>query len=342
VVRRDAGIRSPADLKGKSVGLGSKYSGDYAASLFLLDHFGLDASSIQAEHLSYQAAKQRFSEGTLDAAFITIGTQAPILPELFATGECDLLEIPYAEALTVKYGLISTFRIPKGLYRCQEPVEPADDVLTVAAGAELLTRRGVHSGLVNRVTRLALNEDFVKENGLNELFAGGQQFAREKPGFPIHPGAQRFYAPQLDVSEFEGWEALYSLIVSMVIAAFVGLRWLHNKRARRKEHRLDGYIRSLLLIERRQRALDADEEGKDVERLQGLLDEVSSLRQEALSEFTAYELKEDRAADCFISMCHALSNKINAKLSRQRFDRCIKSLSRALDEFSARQAGETG
>jgi TRAP transporter TAXI family solute receptor len=115
VVRRDAGIRTPTDLKGKSVSLGSKFSGDYAASLFLLDHFGLDASSIQAEHLSYQAAKQRFSEGKLDAAFITIGTQAPILPELFATGECDLLEIPYAEALTVKYGLISTFGIPKGL-----------------------------------------------------------------------------------------------------------------------------------------------------------------------------------------------------------------------------------
>ena len=128
----------------------------------------------------------------------------------------------------------------------------------------------------------------------------------------------------------------------MVIAAFVGLRWLQNKRAKRKEHRLDGYIRSLLLIERRQLALDADEEGKDVEKLQGLLDEVSSLRQEALSEFTAHELKEDRAADCFISMCHALSNKINAKLSRQRLDRCMKSLSRALSQFSARQAGEKG
>jgi hypothetical protein len=47
-----------------------------------------------------------------------------------------------------------------------------------------------------------------------------------------------------------------------------------------------------------------------------MLDQVTELRQEALSEFTAHELNEDRAVDCFIEMCHALSDKINAKLTR--------------------------
>ena len=37
---------------------------------------------------------------------------------------------------------------------------------------------------------------------------------------------------------------------------------------------------------------------------------------EVLKEFTAHELNEDRAVECFLQMCHALSDKINAKLTR--------------------------
>ena len=46
--------------------------------------------------------------------------------------------------------------------------------------------------------------------------------------------------------------------------------------------------------------------------------------------FSAHELREDSAADCFIGMCHALSNKVNAKLSRQRMDRRFDTLTAAL------------
>ena len=77
---------------------------------------------------------------------------------------------------------------------------------------------------------------------------------------------------------------------------------------------------SLEDIETRQVTLDSDCERDDVEALQKMLDEVTFLRQEALRDFSAHELKEDRAADCFLEMCHALSNKIDAKLLRQRLD----------------------
>jgi hypothetical protein len=57
---------------------------------------------------------------------------------------------------------------------------------------------------------------------------------------------------------------------------------------------------------------------------------VTFLRQEALSVFSVYELNEDRGTDCFIVMCHALSNKINAKLSRQRIDKGFDELAKAI------------
>ncbi|MFG0333572.1 MAG: hypothetical protein ACF8TS_09445, partial [Maioricimonas sp. JB049] len=37
-------------------------------------------------------------------------------------------------------------------------------------------------------------------------------------------------------------------------------------------------------------------------------------------------LNEDRAIDCFLEMCHALSDKINAKLTRQRFGQGLRHL----------------
>ena len=106
----------------------------------------------------------------------------------------------------------------------------------------------------------------------------------------------------------------------MVIAAVFGLRWLIRRRIRRKEHKLDRFIQSLFDIEQRQAPLDRVPKPVHIEDLQKLLAEVTALRQEALREFTAHELSEDRGTDCFLEMCHALSNKINAKLSRQRQD----------------------
>ena len=73
IVRRDAGIKDPADLIGKTVDLGLKQSGDYAMSLLLLDHFGLDRNAIDLTRGTYLNIKQAFVNGTLDAAFINIG-----------------------------------------------------------------------------------------------------------------------------------------------------------------------------------------------------------------------------------------------------------------------------
>ncbi len=41
---------------------------------------------------------------------------------------------------------------------------------------------------------------------------------------------------------------------------------------------------------------------------------------------SAHELTEDRAGDSFVSMCHALSHKINAKISRQRLDKRVDEM----------------
>jgi len=49
-------------------------------------------------------------------------------------------------------------------------------------------------------------------------------------------------------------------------------------------------------------------------------------------------MNEDPSVACFVQMCHALSDKINAKLTRQRTDRQM----RLFMELSSKQSTNTG
>ena len=77
--------------------------------------------------------------------------------------------------------------------------------------------------------------------------------------------------------------------------------------------------------------MDGDPATDDADELRSLLDEVTELRQEALAEFTTHDINEDRGPECFMQMCHALSTKINAKLSRERIDARLDALAKAIE-----------
>ena len=188
IVRRGAGIQQPSDLIGKRLQVGYEKSGDYAMCRVLLDHLGIKEEDLQLERLSYQELQQKFAAKKIDAACITLGVQAPIFAELFETGHCHLLSIPYTDALMVKNISLSKYTIPQGLYRSQAPVEPDEDVETVAQGAQLLCRAELPASLVTEVTRIVMSERFQISNQLGELHSQGAEFAELKPEFSIHPG----------------------------------------------------------------------------------------------------------------------------------------------------------
>lgn len=330
-VRRGSGIASPGDLMGRKVSLGEKTSGDYAMSRLLLKHFGLKETDVDAQYLSFVDIRKQFAAGELDAAFMTLGTHAETLTELAEAGTCDLLAIPYAEAITRKLILPSLYTIPAGMYDSYPSPFPPNDVKSISIGSNLLTNNGVDARLVEAVMGIFLSEEFLLRNHLGDLADGGKAFAMRKPEFAMHPGATAYYDPELKPllpTDFvEATEGIRSFLVSSLIAVFLIYRWYASAARRRKEHWLDQCIKSLLEIERRQVDLDQKSGTDDCTRLQKLLDEVTDLRQGALRKVSAHDLSDDRAADCFLEMCHALSDKINAKITRQRLERKFEELS---------------
>lgn len=320
IVRQGAGIRSPADLRGKSVRLGVPGSGDYAMSLMLLEHFGLDTQSIHPKYLEYPEVKKAFLDRTIDAALITFSVHTTLFPELFQTGKVALLSIPNAEAFATRHVYMSPYRIPAGLYSSHPPIAPETDIRTVAINVELLARANTNPGLVEEVTKIVLSEEFQKENQLHELFVRGREFARERAEFAIHKGALRVYEtnPLLDPDVIDIGVKGLSFTLSFIIAMISGIQWMKHRRAQKKAYKLDEFMRSLLDIERRQILLMADPTCNSYQHLEKLLEEVTRLRHQALRKFTARELNEDRAVDSFLEICHGISNEIHGRLLRAR------------------------
>ena len=331
IVRTDKPISSINELGGRRVALGEKESGDYAMSVSMLDQFGMDENSIKAHYTKFNQTKENLKSDKVDAALITVGSRAPILQEIFDDGACRLLSISNADAVTHRDVVLSKYQIPQGMYA----YAPRETVETLSLNAQLITHADMSRSLAERVTGIVVNQEFARRNQLRELFVEGTDFAQRKPEFAIHPGAQSAFnpgiRPLLNPDFVEATEGMRSFVVSVLIAVYLLVRWWRDRREKANEHRLDRYIRDLLDIEERQLAMDGpDAKLEDINGLQDMLDEVTQLRKSALQDFSAHELNDDRAADCFLEMCHALSDKINAKLSRLRIDKQFHELKQQL------------
>lgn len=330
LARRGSGIASVFDFKGKRVSIGLKESGDRATAHLLLSHCGISIEEIETAVLDYGAIEQGFRESTLDAAMVTVGLDAAFLRTIAQDGLAEVIEVPFADALAAKHLGTQRVEIPAGSF-CTFPVpSPADSVSTVAVRSQLLTTADVPDALIELVDEVLMDQRFQRTNRLRELFAEGESFATMRTLFPMHEGAIHYFEPELkpllSADFVEATEGLRSFVVSMLFAGWLVWRWLRENRIRQQEHRLDRFIRQLLDIERRQMDLDQTASGADSARLNDLLDEVTTLRQEALGTLTSHELHDDPAAGVFIEMCHALSDKINAKLNRQRLDAQFQAL----------------
>lgn len=331
-VRDGAPIESPFDLRGARVSLGSASSGDHSVSRILLAYYGIPLEEIETSFLSYEALRDEFEKGALDAAFVSVGTTAPALEDLLASGLVHPISLPHRTGLIRRHLYLEPATVDPGSFTVAPNIVPRQRVETLSVRALLLTRSDRSRGLVGAMTELILDKTFDRQAGLAELFREGGEFGEEIADFSLHPGSREVFHPGLRPllnSDFvEATEGIRSFVVSFLIALFLFLRWLRQMRIRSREHDLDRYIRAVLDIERRQVSLDADLSVEEAGVLEDLLDQVTELRQEALGEFTAHELREDRGAECLIAMCHALSDKIGGKLLRYRIDRVVAELRR--------------
>lgn len=296
-----------------------RMSGDYAVSRWLLDHIGSSEDKVHLKSVKYVDLTEQLQNESIDIGILCCGLNAPILKKVLQPGTAELKAIPSVDAFARKHPSLTRDVIPAGFFQTS-PQIPAADFPTVVLQAQLLAANDTPVKLVEEAARIVSDSAFQRRYGLTELFKKGRTYATDRSEFPMHTGASHIFFPELkpliNPDFVEGTEGLRSFVVSILVAAWLLRRWWVQRQVRSQEHRLDRYIRTLLELEAEQLEVDGEGGPDESKVLQQMLDRVTHLRQEALSEFNAHELNEDRAADSFVQMCHALSDKINGKLIR--------------------------
>lgn len=322
------------------VAIGPEGSGDYDLGLKVLAHLHLrepsdgsgpvETRSLASTELMAACATAEDSgedRRAVDAAILTQGLPAELVGELLATGDFELRDVPFADALLSDFLVLTPYTLATGTFGLDPEPSPPRDVQTVSIPAQLISAADLPSAVVEDATGLLHDRQFVLRNRLPELYRQGpeHEFSRNLPSFQVHPGALNFYEPELKPflpPDFvEATEGLRSFIVSVIIAIVFLVRWLKDRERRRTGSHLDKYLDRLLQIEHAQLDLDQEPGRDDEAALQTYMDEVTQLRREALASFTTADMTDEPGVDLFLEMSHALSEKISAKITRQRMER---------------------
>jgi len=196
VARRDAGIKSVRDLRGKRVSLGDKGSGSDLGARVVLGGYGMTERDIIAEHLGPVPAADKLRAGKLDAFFLVSG--APVLAvtelveETAATENAvTLIPITGLEAARIRnaYPFYSAVVLPGDTYAGIAPTP------TLGVSAQWLVSKSIDPELVFKLTQALWSGParVLLDSGHPEGRNIRIENALKDVSLPLHPGAARYY-----------------------------------------------------------------------------------------------------------------------------------------------------
>jgi TRAP transporter TAXI family solute receptor len=191
VARKDAGIKSVADLKGKRVSIDEPGSGTIVDARIVLAAFGLTEDDIDAEHLKPGPAGDLLRDGGLDAYFFVGGYPTGAISELATSAGISLVPItgPEVDKMLSEYSFFAKDAIPAEAY------SGVGETPTISVAAQWVTSAKQPEDLVYNITKVMWND--ATRASLDAGHAKGKlitlQNAVTSLGIPLHPGAERFY-----------------------------------------------------------------------------------------------------------------------------------------------------
>ncbi len=188
VVRKDAGITSVADFKGKRISTGSPQSGTEVIANRLIEASGLEVSDVKAQRLDLTKTIDGMKDGSIDGLVWSGGLPTPAITDLF-TSRGDDLEMLDVTPLLPKLQEISPVyeegTVPAATY--QTP----GDVATIVVPNLLMVRNDMRDNLACALTTLV----YDKTDVLAQVHPAAKDItldlAAKTDPVAIHPGSER-------------------------------------------------------------------------------------------------------------------------------------------------------
>ncbi len=194
VAADDAGIKTIADLKGKTVNIGNPGSGQLQNSIDALTAAGLDPETdIQAEKVKAAEAPSLLQDSRIDAFFYTVGHPNGAMKEATAGNRkvrFVAIEGPGVDELVKEKPYYAKAFVPMSNY---ESAVNTEDVPTFGVKATFVTSADVSDEVVYAVTKEVF-ENFEEFKKLHPAYAVlTKESMLEGLSAPIHPGAMKYY-----------------------------------------------------------------------------------------------------------------------------------------------------
>lgn len=192
VARKDAGINSIADLKGKRVVIGDLGSGTEQTARQVLEAYGIGFDDLgQALRVSPAQGITLMQDKRADALFYTVGVGASAISQIAQTVDVKMVPVGgnQAASLLKKYPFYVRFNIPARSYKGVGATVPS-----VAVQATLVTTTAVSEDAVYKAMKAALGNE-AELKAIHPSLATNFSYAKAVKGLPapLHPGAVKFF-----------------------------------------------------------------------------------------------------------------------------------------------------
>lgn len=190
-VAADSDIQTIADLKGKTVSMGSAGSGGEMAARALLSAYGLDYTTVNAQFMGESDGATALKDGKIDAMIATHPLASAALTELSTSMTVRMINIPAGDKFYEIYPLYTPTVVPVGTYNgiTEEVTTPRSRIIMCTSTNSPLTDDQVYE-IVKVVWE---NRDEWAGCAKSVQNDATFEHVLEEIAIPLHPGAIRYF-----------------------------------------------------------------------------------------------------------------------------------------------------
>ena len=193
IVRKNSGISSVADMRGKKICVGAVGSGYEVAARQILGAYGMTYDDIDETFADQATAKNGVQDGTFDGMFLCSGYPNSNMMELSLNNTIDQLSIDqeHLDILLKEYPFYSVFTPDTDEYNLGHPVTSVAVKCMLVCNGDMFTEDQIYT-LTKTIYE---NLDSIKEINKKANFMSLDDCLSGIPA-NLHPGARKYYEEQ--------------------------------------------------------------------------------------------------------------------------------------------------